>query len=179
MIVVLKATKEQKHAILSRYPSVKSFLQRTLSATADQLIADNQIENIEEELKEYHNRKVLNGYDIHRRKHTEETKQKISKTLREKYRGKEHHLSEETKEAIRVGNTGKIVSQATRDLLSVANTGKKRTLAQRERMSLGHKGIKFEGRKLSEEHKRKIGLAHKGMKYKKRVKVKEIVECVV
>lgn len=146
MILSLKVPKEQRKALLNRYSSIKSFLQRTLSETADRLIADNQIEDIERELKEYHDRKVLNGYNIHGRKHSQATKDKISKSLKERYQTEEHHLLKETKIKIGLGNKDKILSQETKDNISKANKGKVRTIEQRRNISLGHTGLTYKKR---------------------------------
>lgn len=144
MIISIKIPKEQRKALLNRYSSIKSFLQRILSETAERLIADEQMNNVEEELKEYHNRRVVNDYDIHSRKHSQATKDRISKSLKEKYQDEpKHHIFEETKRLISVGNKGKVLSQETKNNISKANTGKIRTLEQRENISKGHKGLKY------------------------------------
>lgn len=146
MIVSLKVTKEQRHALLFRYVSVKSFLQRTLLETADKLIADNQIEDIERELNEYHDRRVLNGYDIHRRKHTQATKDLISASLIKRYEGKKFPMFEETKKKIGLIHKGKITPQEVKDKISKANKNKVRTEEQRQNISLGHTGMKYKKR---------------------------------
>jgi len=140
MILSLSVTKEQKKALLLRYSSVKFFLQKVISNKANEIMASD---DLEKELQEYHDRKVLNGYNIRKRKMTQATKDKISKTLKEKYQGTEHHLFEETKRKIGLGNKGKIISQETRDKISKKNKGKKRTKEQRENISKGHKGLKY------------------------------------
>lgn len=157
MILSLRVSKEQRKALLNRYPSIKSFLQKILLDTADRIIADEQMNDIEEELKEYHDRRVLNNNDIHKRNCTQATKDKISKTLKEKYKGKKFPLFEETKILIGLGNKGKVLSQETKDAIGRGNTGKIRTEEQRENISLSHTGLK----------------------YKKRIRVsKEKVECL-
>ena len=144
MILYFRITKERKEALLSLYPDIKSFVEKTISNTADKIIIEREQFNIERESKELHDRRVLNDYDIHKRKMTQATKDKISKAL--KGRGKGIPLFEETKIKIGLIHKGKIVSQETREKIRLANTGKKRT----------------------EEQKQNIGLAHKGLKYKKR-----------
>lgn len=170
MIVSLKISREQKEAVLSRYPSVKFFLLKALIDYADKILIEEGQFNIEKESKEYHDRCVLNGYDIHKRKMTQATKDKISKGLKatSKRQGwKGIPLLEETKRLIGLKHKGKILSQATKDAIGKGNRGKKRTKEQRENLSKAKTG---QSRKLSKEHKKNIGLAHKGMTYKKRNK---------
>ena len=145
MILSLSVSKEQKRALLRRYTSIKIFLERAISNKANEITAGD---DLEKELKEYHDRRVLNGYNIRKRKMTQATKDKISKSLKDKYRGTEHHLFEETKRLISIGNKGKIISQETRDKVSKANTGKKRTEEQRKRISEGHKGLHHNRKKV-------------------------------
>lgn len=145
MILSFRITKDQKEALLSFYPDIKSFVEKTISDTADKIIIERENFNVDKELKAYHNRRSLNDNDFRKRKMTQETKDKISKAL--KGRGKGIPLFEETKIKIGLIHKGKIVSKETRAKVSKANKGKKRT----------------------EEQKRNIGLAHKGKKYKKRV----------
>ena len=157
MILSLKITQEQKEALLSFYPrGIKRFIEKTISDTADRIIIERNQFNIEEEIKLSHDRQVLNNFDIRNRKHTQATKDKISKSLKEKYQGTEHHLLEETRVSIGLGNKGKVLSQATKDNISKANKGKTRTEEQRQNISLGHKG----------------------KKYRKRIKAEEKVECI-
>jgi len=145
MILYFRITKEQKEALLSFYPDIKRFVEKTISDTADRIIIERDLFDIDKELNEYHDRRILNGYDPKKRKMTRETKDKISKAL--KGRGKGIPLFEETKIKIGLIHKGKIVSQETREKIRLVNKGKKRT----------------------EEQRRNIGLAHKGLKYKKRV----------
>ena len=166
MILYFRITKEQKKALLSLYPDIKRFVEKTILDTADRIIIERDLFDIDKELKEYRNRRILNNYNPKRRKMTQETKDKISKAL--KGRGKGIPLFEETKIKIGLIHKGKIVSQETREKIRLANTGKKRTEEQKRNIGLAHKGMKHKGRKLSEEHKKKIGLSHKGLKYKKR-----------
>jgi len=145
MILYFRITKEQKEALLSFYPDIKRFVEKTISDTVDRIIIEQENSNIKEELRLYHNRRVLNDYDIHKRKMTQTTKDKISKAQKGKHTG--WHQFPETKLLIGLAHKGKIVSQETREKIGLANRGKKRT----------------------EQQKRNIGLAHKGLKYKKRV----------
>jgi len=146
MILCFKITKEQKLALLSLYPSIKYFVEKAIINTAEKIIIDQDNFNVEEELAAYHNRRILNDYNPKKRKMTQATKNKISKTLKEKYRGTEHHLFEETKRLISIGNKGKIISQETRDKISKANKGKKRTEEQKRKMSLSRIGKKHKKR---------------------------------
>ena len=95
MILSLKISKEQQKVLLGRYPSIKFFLQKAISNKANEIIAGG---DLEKELQEYHDRRVLNGNDIHKRKCTQATKDKVSKTLKEKYRGKEFTVLSETRQ---------------------------------------------------------------------------------
>lgn len=144
MIISLKVSKEQRKVLLRRYPSIKFFLQKAISNKVDEIIAGG---NLEKELQEYHDRRVLNGNDIHGRKCTQATKDKISKTLKGKYKSTEHHLFEETKRKIGSIHKGKATSQATKNKISKATTGKKRTEEQKKKISLGHTGLKYNRKK--------------------------------
>lgn len=108
---------------------------------AEKLAKDKRkksIIDLERELNEYHDRRILNDYDIHKRKMTQATKDKISKSLKAKgWKG--IPLLEET----RVKMRGHIVTKETRDKISKGNKGKKRSEEQRENLSLGHKGMKY------------------------------------
>jgi len=146
MILSFKITREQKEALLSLYPDIKSFVEKTIVATADKIIIDQDNFNVEKELAEYHDRRVLNNYNPKKRKTTQATKDKISKTLKEKYKGKHYPLMKETKIKIGLAHKGKIVSQSTRDKVSKANKGKKRSEEQRENIRKGHKGLKYKKR---------------------------------
>lgn len=64
-------------------------------------------------------------------KHHESTKSKLS----ELHRGK--HLSEETKEKIRIGNLGKVISEETREKLGRVWKGRKRTTENKKSVSEG------------------------------------------
>ena len=151
MILYFRITADQKRALLFRYPDIRNFVEKTISDEADKIIIERGQFDVEKELQGYHDRLVLNGAGPHRkRKMTQETKDKIRKSL-EKYfaqfEGQEFHLFPETKEAIRLANIGK-------------HSGK-RSEEAKLKMSLAKKG-----KELTEEHKRNIGLGHKGKKYK-------------
>lgn len=122
MILSLPVTKEQKKALLLRYSSVKFFLQKAISNKANEIMASD---DLEKELQEYHDRRVLNGYNIRRRKMTQATKDKISLTLKEKYKGTEHHLFKETRVKIGLENKGKVLSKETKDKIGKAHKGMK------------------------------------------------------
>lgn len=108
---------------------------------AEKLARDKRkrsIIKIDGELNEYHDRRVLNRNNIHSRKCTQITKDKISKSLRAKgWKG--IPLLEET----RLKMLGRIVTKETRDLISKGNKGKKRTEKQRKNLSNGHRGLKY------------------------------------
>lgn len=148
MIVSLRISKEQKKVLLLRYPSVKFFVQKAVIDYADKIIIEEEQFNIEKELELYHDRRVLNNNDIHKRKCTQATKDKTSKTLKEKYKGKNYPLFEETKILIGLRNKGKVLSQETKDAISRGNKGKKRTKKQRENVSIAKTGQKYKKRKV-------------------------------
>jgi len=147
MIVNLRISKEQQRVLLYRYPSVKFFLRKAISNYINS-IEDHKIK---EKLDEYHTRQALNAGAKRQpgtpfwqnRKHSQATKDKISKSLKERYRGTHHHLLEETKEKIGLVHKGKIISKETRDKMSKSNKGKKRSEEQKQNISLGHKGMKY------------------------------------
>lgn len=65
------------------------------------------------------NNQILSKQDIDRqKKHSDETKRKISKSLLGR------HLSEKTREKIRLVNTGKKLSNETKRKLSITHSGK-------------------------------------------------------
>lgn len=144
MILSFKITGEQKKALLSFYPDIKSFVEKTISDTADKIIIEKEQFDIEKELAEYHNRRVLNDHNFRKRKMTQETKDKISKAL--KGQGKGIPLLEETKIKIGLIHKGKIVSKETREKMRLANKGKKRTEEQRQNISKAKTGQKYKKR---------------------------------
>ena len=99
------------------------------------------------------------------RRHSEETKQKMSEAQKgEKNHGFGKHLSEETKAKLSKANKGKIISEETRKKISEAKKGKTSwikgkhwTPEMRAKMSERQKGVR-----LSEETKKKISEADKG-----------------
>ncbi len=107
-------------------------------------------------------------HHVRGRKLLEETKRKISKTL------KGHKHSEETKRKISKGNKGKKLSKEVIEKVRLANLGHIVTKETRKKISKSHIGIKhteetkrkiskkIKGRKLSKEHKREISKALKG-----------------
>lgn len=148
MFLSLRISKGQKKVLLLRYPSVKFFIQEAINNQVNKIIIEKEQFNIEEELRLYHSRREINKNNIHGRKCSQATKDKISKTLKEKYEGKHYPLFEETKRLIGLGNKGKILSQETKDAISKANTGKKRTKEQRENLSEAKTGQKYKKRKV-------------------------------
>lgn len=96
------------------------------------------------------------------RKHTEETKIKLSISLKEK---KRKPFSEETKEKIKNSMIGKKLSEETKKKISKSKKGKAgRKLTQKEKDNL--KKINT-GKVVSEETKIKISKANKGKKHTK------------
>jgi hypothetical protein len=83
-------------------------------------------------------------------------------------------VSDETKNKIRLANTGKHPSEETRKKLIESHKGKHPSEETRKKMSeaqMGEKHHRF-GKHLSEEHKRKIGEKNKGHKHSEEVKKK-------
>ena len=74
--------------------------------------------------------------------------------------------SEETKEKISAGNKNKYVSEETRKKISESRKGKKLSKEARQNISEGHKGLIpwNKGKKLSKETKMKMSEAQKGEK---------------
>ena len=136
----LKISKEQEKAILLRYPRIKFFLEKMINNTAERILIEEGEYDTEKELKEYHDRRVLNSYDIHKRKCTQATKDKISKA--QKGRNKGYHPLPETIEKLK----GHIVTQITRDRISKSLLGKKRTEETKRRISLGKTGTTYKKR---------------------------------
>ena len=66
ILLSVRITTQQKEALLSFYPEgIKHFVEKTISETADRIIIERDLFNIDEELKAYHNRQVLNGSGPH------------------------------------------------------------------------------------------------------------------
>jgi group I intron endonuclease len=96
---------------------------------------------------------------------TEETKKKISKTLKGKYVGdnafrKGVKLTNDHKLALSKFNLGKTLSAETRKKISESNKGKIHSEESRKKMAESHKG-----KTLSDEHKKKISESGKGRSY--------------
>jgi len=130
MILMVNVTREQKAALLTIYPSVKYLIEKTIKDVADKIITEGEQSNIERDIKEYHDRQVLNDYDIRKRKMTQATKNKISKALKGKYLGS--HTLPETKEAISKANIGKHFIKHSEET--------------KRKISLAHKGMKYKKR---------------------------------
>lgn len=127
MILMVSITKKQRFALLSIYPSVKYLIDKTIKDVADKIIVEGNQSDIEKDIREYHDRQVLNGYDIRGRKMTQETKDKIHKSLKDKYLGC-HNLPE------------------TNELIGKGNKGKKRTVEQKKNASLLRLGMHYKKR---------------------------------
>jgi len=146
MLLYFRITKDQEKALLSIYPDIKGFVEKTILNTADRIIIERDNFNVDKELRLYHDRRVLNDYDFRKRKMTQATKDLISKTLKEKYKGKHYPLLPETKIKIGLIHKGKIVSKETREKIRLANKGKIRTEKQRKNISKAKTGQKYKKR---------------------------------
>ena len=149
MILYFSITKEHRRALLFRYPDIRKFVEKTLANIADRIISERGQYDIEREYREYSDRRTLNGKNIHGRKMTQATKDKIKKSLlatskRQGWKGTP--LLEETRVKIGLIHKGKIVSKETRAKISKANRGKIRTEEQRQNMSLAKTGQKYKKR---------------------------------
>ncbi|MBA7500798.1 hypothetical protein ES704_03559 [subsurface metagenome] len=143
MILFINITQDQKEALLTQSPSIREWVNRAIKKATEKILNENLFIT-DEDLKEYSDRLALNGCGPNRKRIvTQATRDRISKTLKEKYKDGHYPLFEETKKKIGLIHKGKIVSQATRDKVSKANTGKKRTEEQKKRIGLGHKGLKY------------------------------------
>jgi len=139
-----------------------------------------------DETKEILRKSSMGNKNMLNKKHTKETKNKISEKLKGKplseetkvkmsKSGKGRIVTEETRIKIRLGNLGKKLSEEAKHKISLSkigkkqsketienrvrkNTGQKRTLESRKKISDKLKGIKRPP--LSEEHKLKIGEKH-------------------
>ena len=59
------------------HPNLRNWLEETIGKMADRIIIERGQFDVDKELREYHDRQVLNNYNIKSRKQTEETKIKI------------------------------------------------------------------------------------------------------
>lgn len=144
MILFFETTKEQRRILLNAYPSLRFFVEKAIANATNQIVKE-KLYITDKELQEYHDRRVLNDYDTHKRKCTQATKDKISKGLKatsERQGWKGMHLLPETIEKLR----GHIVTKGTRDKISKGNLGQKRTEEQRKNLSKGHKGMTYKKR---------------------------------
>lgn len=125
MLLSFRITKEQKRALLFRYPNIKTFVEKAVEDTANKIIAGSGQFDIDKDIKESYDRFILNGCGPGRKRiMTQETKDKISKALKAKgYKG--IPLLEET----RLKLMGHIVSEATRDKI---RKSRKRTEEQKK-----------------------------------------------
>lgn len=111
------------------------------------------------------------------KKHTSESKEKISQSLK---KSKKFHLSVSKKERcekISKAMKKKVVSQETREKLSLAHKGRKKTPEQIEKMrEIGNKLKPFLGKKHSEESRKKMSEKNKGkiMSQEAKDKLREI-----
>ena len=94
-------------------------------------------------------------------KHSEKTKEKISKAMK----GKKH--TQETKEKISKLQKGRKYTQEVKERMSKSSKDKKHTQETKEKISKA-----MRGRKLSEKTKKKISRARKGRKYTQETKDK-------
>jgi len=143
MFLIIDITKERKEALLAVYSSIKYAIDKTISDVADKIILDRAIYVTDKGLEESYEQHKLCGCGPNRKRIVSQaTKDKISKTLKEKYKGKHYPLFEETKALIGLRNKGKVLSQETKDAIGKGNRGQKRTPEQRKNISNGKKGKK-------------------------------------
>ena len=151
MILLVNITQEQKKTLLNVYPSLKFFVEKAISNATNQIMKE-KLYITDEELQAYSDRIKINGSGPNRKRIvTQATKDKIRKTLKERYKDKHYPLFDSTKRLIGLAHKGKIVSQATRDKISKGNKGKIRTEEQRKRLSLAKTGQKYKKRKVKKE----------------------------
>ena len=149
MILSFRITKEQKKALLNVYPNIRFFVEKAVVNATNQIIKEKMYIT-DEELREYKERSALNGCGPNRKRIvTPATRDKISKTLKEKYKGQHYPLMEETKIKIGLIHKGKIVSKETREKVSKANKGQKRSEEQRKNISKAKIGQKYQKRQLN------------------------------
>ena len=99
------------------------------------------------------------------KKHTEETKRKISLAKLGKPR------TEETRRKISISHTGKVLSEEHRRNIGISKTGEKNYWYGKGYLLSGENNS-FYGRRHTEETKRKIGNANRGRKHPNRKRVK-------
>lgn len=129
IIIKLKISKKQEKIILLKYPDIKFFLEKMISDTVKGIIEIAELGKTE--MKEYHERQVLNanveweeGKPYWKnRKHTQKTKDKISKTLKAK------------------GWKGIPLLEETKKLISLDHKGKKHTTEHRKNISIALKAL--------------------------------------
>uniref|UniRef100_A0A6M3IFL1 Homing endonuclease n=1 Tax=viral metagenome TaxID=1070528 RepID=A0A6M3IFL1_9ZZZZ len=92
-----------------------------------------------------------------KRKHSEETKKKISMSLIGNHRAQGHSMSLGHRRVISIANLGRKLSEEHREKISQANMGKKHSIETIEKLRKVNLG-----RKASDETKRKMGLSHRG-----------------
>jgi len=149
MILSFRITKEQKKALLNVYPNIRFFVEKAVVNATNQIIKEKMYIT-DEELREYKERLALNGCGPNRKRIvTQATRDKISKTLKEKYKDQHYPLMEETKIKIGLIHKGKIVSKETREKVSKANKGQKRSEEQRKNISKAKIGQKYQKRQLN------------------------------
>lgn len=139
-------------------------------------LSKEEAENFEKQLIVKYN-SIKNGYNIQKGGHvhsvSEETKQKISTSLKGKFTGEKHHLygthlSDEHKRKISEANKGKIMSRESIEKTRAANIGRIHTEEARKHMSQAHIGIlsgerhPMFGKTHTEEAREKIRQANLG-----------------
>jgi len=128
----------------------------------------------------------LGGEGNHGFKHSSETKQKISDSNKGKTLGRKH--TEESKRKMSAIMKGRKYSDSHCKAISEANKGKKLSYEHKAKLSISHKGKKLSeehckkisdsnkgkllGRKFSEEHKRKLSEAHIGKTFSEETRKK-------
>lgn len=80
MILFIKIAKREQEALQTVFPDISKWINKTILNTANRIIIEEG--NLDRDLEEYHDRRVKNNYDIHGRKKTQATKNKISKSLK-------------------------------------------------------------------------------------------------
>jgi hypothetical protein len=143
--------------VICDYETAEELPQREIQWIANMRILGNDLTN------------ATDGGDgvMKGRKHSEETKKKISEAvLGEKnhnYGKKGKPMSEETKKKLLEAKLGKKHSEETKQKISEANKGKKHSEESKRKMSEAKLG---KPNPMSEETKKKISEAHKGKKLK-------------